>query len=124
MTDYLTVAEIIAMHTVLIDRYGGSYGIRDAGAIEAACYRPQSGYYDDLISQAAALMESLAMNHPFIDGNKRIAFAATDAFLRINGLHLKTNSATVYAEMMRLFEAGQFELRMLDTMLRTHTKPA
>lgn len=122
MTDYLTITEILAMHTILIDRYGGGHGIRDAGAIEAACYRPQSGYYDDHISQAAAIMESLAMNHPFIDGNKRIAFAAADAFLRINGYDLQTDSLTVHSEMIRLFEAGKFEIRMLDKLLRTHTK--
>lgn len=66
-------------------RYGGASGLRDPGSLEAALYRPQTGYYGVVISQAAALMESLANNHPFVDGNKRIAFAATDVFLRING---------------------------------------
>jgi death-on-curing protein len=70
---------------VLINRYGGSAGVRDMGALEAALYRPQSGYYEDVIQQAAALWESLSQNHPFVDGNKRIAFAAMDIFLRIGG---------------------------------------
>ena len=86
--DYLTVADVLGMHTVLIRRYGGLPGVRDPGALEAALYRPQTGYYKDTIEQAAALMESLAINHPFVDGNKRIAFAATDVFLRINGFKL------------------------------------
>jgi death-on-curing protein len=77
MTDYLTLAEILAMHGDQIDRYGGGQGVRDQGLLEAALYRPQTGYYPDLIEEAAALWESLAQNHPFIDGNKRTAFAAT-----------------------------------------------
>ena len=88
--DYLTVADVLGMHTVLIRRYGGLPGVRDPGALEAALYRPQTGYYKDTIEQAAALMESLDIHHPFVDGNKRIAFAATDVFLRIDGFKLMT----------------------------------
>ena len=75
MTDYLTVVEVLAMHRDQIERYGGSHGVRDPGLLESALYRPQSSYYADLIEQAAALWESLAQNHAFIDGNKRTAFA-------------------------------------------------
>jgi death on curing protein len=85
MTDYLTVIEILSIHKMMIDRYGGAHGIRDIGAVESVCFRPQSGYYEDIIAEASALMESLAINHPFTDGNKRVAFGATDVFLRING---------------------------------------
>ena len=81
--NYLSVADVLAMHMVLIKRYGGTDGIRDMGAVESAVARPQSGYYKDVIESAAALLESLAINHPFLDGNKRVAFAATDTFLRI-----------------------------------------
>ena len=84
-TDYLTTADVLGLHRVLMQRYGGTPGLRDAGALESALFRPQTGYYEDIVAEAAALMESLAINHPFIDGNKRIAFAATDVFLRING---------------------------------------
>ncbi len=83
--DYLTVIDVLGLHAVLMQRYGGAMGVRDAGALEAALFRPQTGYYEDIVAEAAALMESLAINHPFVDGNKRIAFAATDVFLRING---------------------------------------
>ena len=123
MTDYLTVADVVAMHHVLIERYGGSHGIRDAGAIEATCYRPQSGYYDDIIAEAAALMESLAMNHPFIDGNKRIAFAATDVFLRLNGYRMHAQPLAIYTQMIELFETHRFELHALDALLRPMVKP-
>src|SRR5205807_8793046 len=86
MTDYLTVAEVLAMHDDQIERYGGSPGVRDQGLLEAALYRPQTGHYADLIEEAAALWESLAQNHSFVDGNKRTAFAAMYTFLAINGL--------------------------------------
>ncbi|NCA73118.1 MAG: type II toxin-antitoxin system death-on-curing family toxin, partial [Sphingobacteriia bacterium] len=83
--DFPTVADVLGMHTVLIRRYGGAPGVRDPGALESALFRPQTGYYDDIVAEAAALVESLAINHPFVDGNKRVAFAAVDVFLRING---------------------------------------
>src|SRR3972149_308575 len=93
MTDYLTVAEVLAMHADQIERYGGSHGIRDQGLLEAALFRPQTGYYADLIEEAAALWESLAQNHPFVDGNKRTVFAATYTFLAINGVRITAGGA-------------------------------
>ncbi len=82
MVEYLypTVAEAMEMHRLLIDEFGGMHGLRDSGLLEAAVYRPQNGYYDDLIHEAAALMESLANNRAFLDGNKRIGLAVTDTF--------------------------------------------
>ncbi|WP_317135218.1 type II toxin-antitoxin system death-on-curing family toxin [Nguyenibacter vanlangensis] len=74
MTDYLTVIEVLAIHDDQIGRYGGATGIRDRGLLEAALFRPQTGYYADLIDEAAALWESLSQNHPFIDGNRRTAW--------------------------------------------------
>ena len=106
------------MHTVLMQRYGGAPGVRDPGALEAALYRPQTGYYEDIVAEASALMESLAANHPFLDGNKRIAFAATDVFLQINGWQLKRLPTQIYSEMMQLFEAGQFDIAHLEPWLR------
>ena len=97
MTEHLTLVEILAIHADQIERYGGSPGIRDLGALEAALYRPQTGYYADLIEQAAALWESLAQNHSFIDGNKRTAFAATYTFLSINGAQLTANADKTFA---------------------------
>ena len=73
MTTYPTLEEVLAIHSTLIERFGGSHGLRDKGALESALARPQTGYYRDLIEEAAALWESLSKNHPFIDGNKRVA---------------------------------------------------
>ena len=116
--DYLTVADVLGMHTVLLQRYGGAPGVRDPGALEAALYRPQTGYYEDIVAEASALMESLAVNHPFLDGNKRIAFAASDVFLQINGWQLKRLPTRIYSEMMQMFEAGQFDIAHLEPWLR------
>ena len=117
--DYLTVADVLGMHTILMQRYGGATGVRDPGALEAALYRPQTGYYEDIVAEAAALLESLAINHPFIDGNKRIAYASADVFLRINGWRLKRDPMKIHAEMIQMFETGTFNIAHLEPWLRS-----
>src|ERR1700730_2535054 len=97
MADSLTVAEVYQMHHRLIDTFGGLHGVRDKGAVEAAVFRPQTGYYNSLEEEAAALMESLGNNHAFLDGNKRIAFTATDVFLRRNGFHIVVEAAAAHS---------------------------
>ena len=104
-------------------RSGGAPGVRDPGALEAALFRPQTGYYEDIVAEAAALMESLAINHPFVDGNKRIAFAAADVFLRINGWRLLRPPMQIYAEMIQMFESGTFDIAHLDPWLRGFASP-
>jgi death-on-curing protein len=112
------------MHTVLIRRYGGALGERDPGALESALFRPQTGYYDDILAEAAALFESLAINHPFVDGNKRVAFAAVDVFLRINGWYLQRSPMQIHAEMIQMFDTGTFDIAHLDPWLRGFATPA
>src|SRR3954447_7399988 len=120
MTDYLTLAEVLAIHNDQIERYGGSHGVRDPGLLEAALYRPQTGYYAGLIEEAAALWESLAQNHAFLDGNKRTAFAATYTFLVINGARLTAGAEETYAFVAALYEANQFRFDQLVPWLRNH----
>ena len=120
MTDYLTVTEVLAIHADQIESYGGRRGVRDQGLLEAALYRPQTGYYAGLIEDAAALWESLAQNHPFIDGNKRTAFAATYTFLAINGARLTADAEETYAFVIALYEADQFSFDKLVPWLRRH----
>lgn len=124
MTDYLTVAEVLAIHADQIERYGGAQGVRDQGLLEAALYRPQTGCYAGLIEEAAALWESLARNHPFIDGNKRTAFAATYTFLAINGARLTADAKETYAFVIALYEANQFSFDKLVPWLRRHVTPS
>lgn len=121
MIEYLTTIEVLAIHKILIDRYGGSHGLRDAGALESALYRPQTGYYEDLIQEAAALWESLSQNHPFIDGNKRAAFAATYTFLSVNGTKIKINSNEVIIFVKELYDNQKFEFKELEIWLRNNT---
>ena len=116
--DYLTVADVLGMHTVLMQRYGGAAGVRDPGALEAALFRPQTGYYEDIVTEAAALIESLAINHPFVDGNKRIAFAAADVFLRINGWRLQRSPMQIHAGMIEMLETRTFDIAHLEPWLR------
>jgi death-on-curing protein len=116
--DHLTVADVLGMHTVLMQRYGGAMGVRDPGALEAALFRPQTGYYKDIVAEAAALLESLAINHPFVDGNKRIAFAAADVFLRINGWRLQRAPLLIHAEMIQMFKSGSFDMAHVEPWLR------
>jgi death on curing protein len=118
MTDFLTVAEVLAIHADQIERYGGAHGVRDPGLLEAALYRPQTGYYADLIEEAAALWESLAQNHAFIDGNKRAAFACTYTFLAINGARLKADAEETYAFIAALYQTNQFTFDKLVPWLR------
>jgi len=120
MTDYLTVAEGLAIHADQIERYGGSHGLRDPGLLDAALYRPQTGYYADLIEEAAALWESLAQNHAFIDGNKRTAFAATYTFLAINDERLLADAQETYDFVTALYGTNNFSFDELVPWLREH----
>ena len=124
MTEYVTFADALFFHKHLIDRYGGAPGVRDAGALESALHRPQTGYYDTLIHEAAALLESLVQNHPFVDGNKRVAFAVTDVFLRINGHRLTGDSLAIHRFMIKLLEEQAFDIEHLIPWLQGIVKPA
>jgi death-on-curing protein len=121
--DYLTLADVLAIHADQLTRYGGDAGVRDLGLLEAALFRPQTGYYEDLIAQASALWESLAQNHPFVDGNKRTAFAATYTFLAINGVSITADAASTYAFIIGLYEMGSFRFDHLEAWLRRNTAP-
>lgn len=122
MTVYLTTVEVLTMHYILIERFGGAHGLRDAGALDSALYRPQSGYYDDVIAEAAALWESLTVNHPFIDGNKRIGFAAADTFLRLNGYKITATPGKAWRFIDGLFRNNRFESSELGKWLRENTE--
>ena len=121
MTEYLTIIEVLTIHKIIIDKYGGSHGLRDAGALESALYRPQTGYYNDLIQEAAALWESLSQNHPFIDGNKRVAFAVTYTFLTFNGIKIKVSANEVILFVKELYDNHNFEFKELEIWLRKNT---
>lgn len=119
MREYLTALEILALHQVLLDRYGGAPGIRDMGAVEAAAFRPQCGYYGDIVEEAAALLESLLINHPFVDGNKRTAFAACDVFLRMNNRSLQADPMWLFERIMLWLDCREDRFERIIRDLRT-----
>lgn len=120
---YLTVAEVLEMHRQLVDEFGGTHGLRDRGLLEAAVFRPQNGYYDDLVHEAAALMESLGTNHAFLDGNKRISFAATDTFLRINGYYIEVDALAAHKFINDALTKREFRVGQIREWLKAHLRP-
>jgi death-on-curing protein len=121
---YLTVAEVVAIHHHQIQEYGGETGLLNRGSLEAAVFRPQTGYYNDLSEEAAALFESLVNNHPFVDGNKRVGFAAMHTFLLLNGFGLKVSSREAHEFMVKSMEAGQFRFALLHEWISARLIPA
>ena len=99
-------------------RFGGLGGVRDLGLLESALYRPSTGYYRDLAEMATALFESLLMNHPFVDGNKCVAFFATDVFLRLNGWKLRVDPDEAHAFLIGLLEEERCDFKHLLPWIR------
>ena len=120
---FLSVEEMLTVHESVVARFGGTGGIRDMGLLESALFRPQTGYYNDLAETAAALFESLIMNHPFVDGNKRVAFFGTDTFLRLNGWCLRVQAEAANQFLTRLLDEGQCDFDHLLPWLRMAMKP-
>lgn len=117
---FLTVDEVLAIHQRVIDAFGGPPGVRDLGLLDSALFRPRTGYYDDLPAMAAAQFESLLMNHPFIDGNKRVAFFATDVFLRVNGHELAVDADEAHRFLIGLRERGEADYEHFVPWIREH----
>jgi death-on-curing protein len=124
MSDYLTVAEIYLMQHRLIELFGGAQGVREKGAVEAAVFRPQTSYYNSIEEEAAALMESLANNHGFLDGSKRIAFTASDVFLRRNGFYIEVDPLDGYHFIYGSMDRHEFRFPKILEWIRQHIKPS
>jgi death-on-curing protein len=120
--EYLRLEDVLFIHADQIDRFGGAHGLRDPGLLEAALFRPQTGYYKSVIEQAAALWESLSQNHPFIDGNKRVAFAATFVFLSINNVELTASDQQAQQFLLDLYQRSALNYDVLLSWLRAHTR--
>jgi death-on-curing protein len=123
VTLYLTIDEALRIHQRLLQAFGGAAGVLDLGLVESALLRPQTGYYNDLLDEAAALWESLAMNHGFVDGNKRVAYACTELFLQLNGLDILPDNKVVETFIYGHLDAGTFRKPVIDAWLRSNTGP-
>lgn len=93
---YLTLAEVLALHRLLVEQTGGSTAVRDLGALESAIAQPRMTFerrdlYGTLAEKAAALGYSIIQGHPFVDGNKRVGHAAMETFLVLNGHELRAS---------------------------------
>lgn len=119
---FLSLDEVIVIHERLIEKFGGTQGVRDKGLLESALFRPQTGYYTDLAQMAAALFESLISNHAFVDGNKRAAFFVSDIFLRLNGWKLKVDTDIGYAFIIDSLEKGHCDYDHLLPWIQQHVK--
>ena len=122
MTDYLSVVELLSIHSDQIKRYGGAEGIRDIGVLEETVRRPQSDDSTDLIEQAAWLWGRLAQHEPFVDANMRTAFAAAYTFLEINGGHVTATVEEAYEFITGLHDDGWFRFGDLEPWLRRNVE--
>jgi death-on-curing protein len=119
---YLTVGEVLQIHRELIDSYGGIHGLRDQRLLESAVFRPQIGYYHTIAEEAAALMESLANSPPFLDGNKRIAFAAAHTILLINGHDLDVQPNVAADFVIQSLDRGEFRFGAILKWILIHLR--
>jgi len=124
---YLSLAEVLELHQLILTRWGGAQGARDIPALESAVAQPRMTFegrdlYPDLASKAAALCFSLVRNHPFVDGNKRVGHAAMEVFLLLNGYEL---NATVDQQehLMLKLAAGNLTQEELTNWMSQHLRP-
>ena len=121
---YLSLLEVLELHEAIIASSGGLRGIRDIRALESAINQPrltfdQTDLYLDLISKATALCFSLVMNHPFVDGNKRIGHAAMETFLVLNGCEIEATVAEQKQIILDLV-SGKLTREVFTTWLGDH----
>lgn len=123
---YLGLAEVTELHRLVVDATGGSHGIRDLGALESAIAQPRMAFggedlYPTLIEKAAALGFALVMNHPFLDGNKRVGHAAMETFLLLNGSEIEAE-VDEQEQFMLALAAGEIDRSELVAWLRSHVR--
>lgn len=124
---YLTLGEVVALHRALLESSGGATGIRDLGSLESALAQPRATFggvdlHASLAAKVAALGFSLTLNHPFVDGNKRVAHAAMEVFLILNG-HEIVATVEDQEQLMLALAAGHITRDALTTWLERHIKP-
>lgn len=124
---FLSIEEVIALHDVQLERFGGLAGLRDAGLLESALAMPQAGFgghymHADIFEMAAAYLFHLAKNHPFLDGNKRVGFHAADVFLQLNGYVLGLTQDDAYNLVIATAE-GRATKEQIASAFRDHAVP-
>lgn len=107
LPEFLEIEDVLNIHQVLVEQFGGIFGVRDEGLLESALSQPKATFFVELLhptihEQAAAYLYHITKNHPFLDGNKRTAFGAMEAFLRLNGYNLDLSDDEAYNMVMRV----------------------
>lgn len=123
---YLTVKDVLLLHELQIDAFGGSHGLRDLGLLESAVMRPQTTFdgadlYKTIFEKGAALVHSLLMNHQFVDGNKRTAMFAVMTFLELNGYEFIATKDDVVKYAL-IIENSQPDIKDISEWLKKHSK--
>jgi death on curing protein len=125
---YLTFGEVLALHRAVLESSGGARGIRDLGALESALAQPRATFggtdlHSSVHAKAAALGFSLTLNHPFLDGNKRLAHAAMEVFVMLNGYELRA-AVDEQEQLMLDLAAGNLTREQLEHWIDKHLQPA
>jgi len=126
VTVYLSVEQLLALHEAQVRAFGGSTGLRDRGGLEAAAARPQMTFggedlHPELADKAAALMHSIVVNHPFVDGNKRVGAMAAELFLAVNGVDLLASDEEI-VETTLAVARGDVSAEALAIWIRQRTR--
>jgi len=126
VTVYLSPEQVLALHRAQIDEYGGARGLRQKGGLESALARPQMTFsgedlYPEVADKAAALWHSLVINHPFIDGNKRIGAMAAELFLGLNGVDLQSTDDGLVAATLAAAQ-GEMSSEALAIWIRQRSR--
>lgn len=124
--EFLEIADILEIDQILIDRFSGMSSVRDEGLLESALSQPQVLFFGELLhptshAQAAAYLYHLAKNHPFLDGNKRTAYGAIEAFLRLNGYNLNLSNEETYNMVIQIAQ-GEMSKEELSSFLAEHIR--
>lgn len=123
---YLTTQQVLLIHSRAIKRFGGSSGVRDITLVESVVARPRATFsgedlYQDIFDKAAALLQSLLKNHPFVDGNKRTALASAGIFLKRNGYTL-INTHEQEVKFAIKVDNQNLTLEQIASWLKKHSK--
>jgi death-on-curing protein len=124
---FLTTDEVLTLHATGIDSYGGSHGLRDPGLLDSALAMPRQGFHGEFVhgfpfGMASAYLFHLCANHPFVDGNKRVALAACIVFLRMNGWNLIASEEAVYSQTLAVAQ-GAVRKDELATWIMQRVRP-
>ena len=125
--DFLNLEDVLELHALQLARYGGAAGVRDRGLLQSAVAQPQTTFdgafvHDGLFAMGAAYLFHIVQNHPFVDGNKRVAFQAMYLFLGLNGLRVDASEEEVVAIILSL-ATGDLHEPSLSAWLRDHVTP-